>query len=152
MLQSLTLSPWRSGFFSILFIYWFERERERKGERERKRERERNIDMLFHLVMHSLVDSCMCSDQGWNPQPWHMGTWPWQNSFQKCSRALAGVAQLVGWSCKPKGLWFHSPSGHMPGLWVQSLDGVRARGNPSMFLSHSFSLLSPLFKINKYII
>ena len=24
--------------------------------------------MLLHLFMHSLVESCVCSDQGWNPQ------------------------------------------------------------------------------------
>ena len=34
--------------------------------KERKRERMRNIDLLFHLLMHSLVDSCMCPDLGLN--------------------------------------------------------------------------------------
>ena len=33
--------------------------------REGGRERER----FFHLLMHSLVASCMCPDQGSNPQP-----------------------------------------------------------------------------------
>ena len=42
---------------------------EREGEREIE-----NIDLLFHLFMHSLVDSCVCPDQGWNPQPWCIGT------------------------------------------------------------------------------
>ena len=36
------------------------------------RERERNINLLYHLFMHSLVDSCMCSDKGSNSQPWCM--------------------------------------------------------------------------------
>ena len=40
------------------------------GEMERDGEREGNID-LFHLFVHSLVDSYMCPDQGLNPQPWH---------------------------------------------------------------------------------
>ena len=35
------------------------------------RERERDINLLFHLCMHSLVDSCMCPDQRSNPQPRH---------------------------------------------------------------------------------
>ena len=45
---------------------------ERKSEGER--ERERNISLLFHLVMHSLVASCMCPDQRSNLQAWHVGT------------------------------------------------------------------------------
>ena len=32
--------------------------------------RDRNIDLLFHLLMRSSVDSCMCPDWGSNPQPW----------------------------------------------------------------------------------
>ena len=39
-----------------------------------ERERERNINLLFHLFMHSLVDSCRCPDQGWNLQHWHIET------------------------------------------------------------------------------
>ena len=30
--------------------------------------------MLFHLFMHSLVDSCMCPDYSSNLQPWRIGT------------------------------------------------------------------------------
>ena len=30
---------------------------------------ERNSDTSFHLFIHSLVDSCMCPDQGLNPPP-----------------------------------------------------------------------------------
>ena len=37
------------------------------------KERKRNIDLLFHLFMHSLVDSGMCPDQGLNSQPWCIG-------------------------------------------------------------------------------
>lgn len=36
-------------------------ERERKGERK--------VNPLFLLSMHSLVDSCVCPDQGLNPHP-----------------------------------------------------------------------------------
>ena len=38
------------------------------------RERGRNINLLFHLLMHSLVDSCVYPDRGSNPQPWHSRT------------------------------------------------------------------------------
>lgn len=36
-------------------------------------ERERNIDLL-HFLIHSSTDSCMCPEQGSNPQPWCTGT------------------------------------------------------------------------------
>ena len=50
--------------------------------------------------------------------------------------ALAGVAQLAG--CHPTELRVIGliPSGHMLGLWVQSLVRVHARGGRWMFLSH----------------
>ena len=44
----------------------------RKRERIIRRGRERNIDLLFHLFIHSLVDSCMCPDQELNLQPWYI--------------------------------------------------------------------------------
>ena len=56
----------------------------------------------------------------------------------------------VGWtsSCKPKGLWFNSWSGHMPGLWTRSPAGGVNRSmcfsHTSMSLFLSFFLLSPL--------
>ena len=40
----------------------------------RERERERNINLLFHLLMHSLVDSCVCPDWGLNLQLQHIRT------------------------------------------------------------------------------
>ena len=49
------LCPW--VLFDLLTL-----ERERKGD-------SKNIDMSFHLFMHSLVASCTCPDQGLNPQP-----------------------------------------------------------------------------------
>ena len=33
-----------------------------------------NIDVLFYLSMHLLVDSWRCSDWESNPQPWPIGT------------------------------------------------------------------------------
>lgn len=41
---------------------------ERRG-REGGEEGRGNIDLLFHLLMHSLADSCMYPAWGWNPQP-----------------------------------------------------------------------------------
>ena len=59
--------------------------------REKGRERERNIDLLFHLFMHSLADSSMCPDQEQNLQPfglqndaptnWATLAKAWQNSL-----------------------------------------------------------------------
>ena len=57
------LNYFRVCFFlnlSLIFFNWWERER--------------NIDLLFHLLMHSLVSSLMCPEQRSNPQPWHMQT------------------------------------------------------------------------------
>ena len=39
-----------------------------KGEIDRWINRERERDLLFHLLMHSLVASCMCPDRGPNLQ------------------------------------------------------------------------------------
>ena len=61
--------------------------------------------------------------------------------------ALTRVAQVDGaWSCKAKGHEFDAPSGHMPGLQVQSQLGVGNRGNQLIFLPLSFSLPSPFSK------
>ena len=46
-------------FIFILNVYLLVLERKRKGERER------NMDLLFHLLTHSLVDSYMCPDRDW---------------------------------------------------------------------------------------
>ena len=40
----------------------------------RERGRERNIDLSFHLFMCTLRSSCMCPNQGLNPQFWHIKT------------------------------------------------------------------------------
>ena len=55
------------GSFFLFFTYLLILER---GERER--ERNPPINFLFHLFMHLLVDSCMCSDRESNPQGWHV--------------------------------------------------------------------------------
>ena len=57
-------------YFKFLSIDFREREEGEETERKRGGERERERDLLFHLLMHSLVDSYMCPDQGLNPQPW----------------------------------------------------------------------------------
>ena len=61
-----------------------------------------------------------------------------------------GWCGSVDWAlaCEPKGRWFDSQSGHMPGLQVRFPGVGRGRGNHTlMFLSLSFSLPSPLSKI-----
>ena len=47
------------------------------------------------------------------------------------------VAQAVGASsCTPHACRFNPQSGHIPGLWVWSLDRVHSGGERLMFLSH----------------
>ena len=60
--------------FYFLFIDFKERERREVAGGERERDREREINLLFHLLMCSLADSCTCPDRESNLQPWHMGT------------------------------------------------------------------------------
>ena len=65
-----------------------------------------------------------------------------------------GWCGLVGMSSgKLKGHQFNSRSGHIPGLWVQSLIGVHTRGNWSVSLSHMDISVPPFplppSKINK---
>ena len=64
-------------------MYFLFLERERKGleregskEREERREREGKKEKHQFIVppfMHSLVDSCMCPEGGWNLQLWLIG-------------------------------------------------------------------------------
>ena len=53
-------------FFNFFIDFRGKEVREGEGERERWG-REREINLLFHLFMHSLVDSCISPDQGSNP-------------------------------------------------------------------------------------
>ena len=65
-----TEPPGQDYFFFNLNCFL---DRERKGGERQGRERERERDWLFHLSMHSLVDSYICPDLVSNPQPWGMG-------------------------------------------------------------------------------
>ncbi|KAF6086265.1 hypothetical protein HJG60_008460 [Phyllostomus discolor] len=49
----------------IFNTFFFNTKREERGERER-----RDVDLLFYLLTHSLVGSCMFPDWGLNLQPW----------------------------------------------------------------------------------
>ena len=66
----------RTDFSSSLFNFLLNKKNCR--ERGKERETERNINLLFHLVIHSLVDSRMCPDWGLNPQP----GWVYQDDTQ----------------------------------------------------------------------
>ena len=61
-----------SFFFNLIFIF-------NDGV-----EREGNIDLLFHFLMHSLVDSCMCPNWGLNL---HLGV------LGRCSNPLSYLAR-----------------------------------------------------------
>ena len=47
---------------------------ESKGEGKGGREGKRNIDLLFHIFVHSLVNFYMCPHQGSTLKLWLMGT------------------------------------------------------------------------------
>ena len=68
-----------------LFVGIFLRE---KWGGVREREGEREIVWLFHLFMHSLVDSCMCPYQGLNPQTHNLGI------LGQCSNQLSYPARV----------------------------------------------------------
>ena len=61
----------------------------------------------------------------------------WLKKKKKLNPGWCGSVDCTP-ACEPKGWWFDSQSGHMPGLWVRSPE--------LMFLSLSFSLPSPLSK------
>lgn len=56
---------------------------------ERERKRKRNNHVLFHLFIDSLVDFSTCADQGWNPQPWHIGSMLWSTELPKRGKNLS---------------------------------------------------------------
>ena len=59
----------RCDFLKIDF-----RGRQEGRQREGIRGREIEKDQFVVSLMHSLVDSSMCPDQGLNPHPWHIGS------------------------------------------------------------------------------
>ena len=56
--------------------------------------------------MHSLVDSCMCPDEGWDPQPWHMVMTP--QTTELSSQGLSFIFKYI--SCL--NTFFHSYHHH----------------------------------------
>ena len=64
---------WQQNLKKNYFLIFREKgvgEREARG---RDWQTDRHTNLLLHLFMHSLVDSCMCPDQGLNLQPWLIG-------------------------------------------------------------------------------
>ena len=69
---------------------------------------ERNIDLLSHLLMHSLVDTCMCPDWKLNPQPWWIKTTLWPavpplllSSLWKCRATHHQLFECIMYSSLP---------------------------------------------------
>ena len=70
-----------------------------------ERGRERNINLLFHLFVHSLVDSCIFPDWGLSLQPWLIGTTtelPRQGSFFFFNQIILSNKSAITW----KALYF----------------------------------------------
>ena len=71
------------------------------------------------------------------------------NTFvNRSERFHPGWCSSVDWAltCKPKGPWFDSQSGHMPGLWARSPVRDACERQPHIAVSLPFSLPSPLSK------
>ena len=81
-------------FFTFLFVDF--RETESKGEKER------NTDLLFYLFMYSLVDSCLCPEQGSNPQPWCIGMMlqPAEHPAKILTATISELLQCAQYSAK----------------------------------------------------
>ena len=84
-------------------------------------ERERLINLLFHLLMHSLVDSCMCPERELNPPPWHVGTCSSHPSLFLEPDSTLNVCFSAPSLCSPAGGWVGKGvglrGGTMPGVW-----------------------------------
>lgn len=63
----------------------------------------------------------------------------WKLSWTRKNTISPGQSGLVGWAspCAPKGCWFDSRSGNMPGLCVRSQIRASTEGSWSIFLSLS---------------
>ena len=76
--------------------------------------------------------------------------------MKECQDLLENKMGSPGWcasvdwvpACKPKGHWFDSHSGHMPGLWVRCPVGGHVRGNHALMFLFLSPSLSPSLKIN----
>ena len=86
-------------FLNLKILYLLILERE-KG-RERKERRKRNISLLYHLLIHSLVDSCMWPDWGSNQQLWHMGQHSNQLSYPARAKTVFTYNTTVHCQCPP---------------------------------------------------
>ena len=146
------------GFLKkILFIYLERRE-------GREKEREKNMDWL--LLTHPQLGTwpatqayALTGNQTSDPlvcrpalNPLHHTSQGW-NFFLFCFSFLNNVLLFMpGWcdsvdwvlTCEPKGHWFDSQSGHMPGLWARSPVGGTREATTHWCFSPSFSFPSPL--------
>ena len=57
---------------------------------------ERDVAPLLHPFMHSLVDSFVSSNRGWNPQPWRTGLTLQPTELP--GQGLSGVLILIQFS------------------------------------------------------
>ena len=88
---------------------------------------------LFYSILLLCVHQSMCEEECVTRE-----TREKRRIRKPRTRISPGWCGSADWvpACEPKGGWFDSQSGHMPGLQARSLVGGRLRGNPSMYLSH----------------
>ena len=89
---------------------------------------ERNDSIRLQKDLSQMVDTAVFTPAKLLSSPMSIKRW----------RYIPDRCGSVGWtsSCKVKGHWLNSRSGHMPGLQVRSPIRVRTTGNWWVFLSH----------------
>ena len=122
-------------------------------------------DWCWWFILFSLwADNKACTASPWfsmiNPcdiftemDTQKMGKWPTKIKVPEKKRKISpGWCGSVDWAptCEPKGCWFDSQSGYMPGLWARSPIGGVREATAHWCVSPSLSPSTPLsLKRNK---
>ena len=113
----------------------------------------------LRLPQNTLGEVSGCGDRArhlwlWKPEGWEHGRqWFYSTSFSPSLKFFIIERFFLPWlmwlslwvpACEPKGCWFNSQSGHMPGLWTRFPSRGRVRGNQTLM----FLLLSPFLPLS----
>ena len=105
---------------------------------------------LLRVAKTCKYPQCLATEE-WIKSMWYSHTEYYVATFKKNGWISPGWCGSVDWvlACEPKGCWFNSQSGNVPGLWARSpVGGVQEETIHWYFSPSLFSFSSPL-KINK---